>query len=165
MKRRSVLTGIGLGLSAGLTGCLSRDRDPPSEPTAPPTTTGKTATPGRLTSDDIAATFQVLGGHTPTDDTASAVFDDEQVTVTGTMDPSGCNRPKLGAVSYNSTDGIIHLMIGGESPYGPTATVECGNASFDYRSVLTTEGDSPAAVEVVHNYQNKDNRSFNLERG
>ncbi|MEF8799610.1 MAG: hypothetical protein V5A56_01060 [Halolamina sp.] len=161
MRRRAILATISAGMS--LSGCLSGPGDP-----APPSTTttgnGDTRTPMRKTADGITATFSVVDGHAPTDDTASATFEDERVTVTGTMDPSGCNRPVLTAVRYNSTDGVIHLDIGGKSPYGETATVECGNASYDYRCVLSVSQGEPEAVEVIHNYDGRDNRSFNLVR-
>lgn len=161
MRRRSVLTAIAGGTC--LSGCLSQGPNTaPESTTAPPNGT-ETATPIRRTAEGITASFHVVDGHAPTEDTASATFDDEQVTVTGTMDPSGCNRPMLSAVRYNATDGVIHLRIGGESQYGTTATVECGNASFDYRSVLSTDRGRPTTVELVHIYQGKDNQSFNLE--
>lgn len=119
----------------------------------------------RQTADGVTATFRVVDSHAPTDDIARATFDGETVTVTGTMDPSGCNRPTLTAVRYNAADGVIHLDIGGESPYGKTATVECGNASYDYRCTLSVSRGDPEAVEVIHNYEDRDNRSFNLVRG
>ncbi len=136
-----------------------------SATTASPTTEkGDTQTAIRRTADGITATFRVVDGHTPTDDTASATFADETVTVTGTMDPSGCNRPTLTTVRYHVTDGVIHLDIGGKSPYEGTVTVECGNASYDYRCVLSVNRGAPEAVEVIHNYDGRDNRSFDLVR-
>lgn len=162
MRRRGVLTTIAGGIC--LSGCFSQESETPSD--SPAITSGRsdTRTPVRRTTNGLAATFQVVDSHTPTDDTASATFDDGEVTVTGTMDPSGCNRPTLSTVNYNSADGVVHLLIGEESPYDSTETVECGNASFDYRCVLTADSGSPEAVEVVHNHEGKDNRSFNLER-
>lgn len=162
MRRRAVLTTIAGSIC--LSGCVSQGSDTPSGSPAATSDRSDTRTPVRRTANGLTATFQVVDSHAPTDDTASATFDDGQVTVNGTMDPSGCNRPTLSTVNYNSADGVIHLLIGGESPYGSTETVECGNASFDYRSVLTADSGSPEAVEVVHNYEGKDDRSFNLER-
>jgi hypothetical protein len=71
----------------------------------------------------------------------------------------------LSSVRYNAVDNVIHLKIGGESPYTQTEDVECGNASFDYRSVLSVTNGRPAAVEVVHDYEDKAIQSFTLERG
>jgi hypothetical protein len=51
----------------------------------------------------------------PTGDTASASFEQMHATVTGTMDPSGCNRPTLSSVGYILTDSVIHLTIDGDS--------------------------------------------------
>lgn len=162
MRRRAFLAAAGC---VGPTGCLSSVDDVPSEPTTSPTKGRNTPTPVRRTADGIAATFQVLDGHRPTEDTASATFDDERVTVTGTVDPSGCNRPALKSVQFDAADDVVHLAVGVASPYGRTATIECGNASFDYRSVLSADSGRPTAVEVVHDYRGKDDRSFVLERG
>lgn len=161
MRRRVLLTVLASGVN--LSGCLSQTDDSPAEATASPPATG-TTTPVRQTADGVTATFQIIDGHEPTDDTASATFEETQVTVTGTMDPSGCNRPTLSSIRYNAADSVIHLTIGGESPYGQTATVECGNASFDYRSVLSVDRGRPTAVEVVHAYDDKAIQSFTLER-
>jgi hypothetical protein len=162
MRRRTFLTVIASG--ASLSACLSRTDDGPAGATTSPPT-NETATPVRQTADGTAATFQVVDGHAPTDDTANAIFEETQVTVTGTMDPSGCNRPMLSAVRYNAADSVIHLRIGGESPYTQTEDVACGNASFDYRSVLSVDSGRPTAVEVVHDYEDKAVQSFTLERG
>jgi hypothetical protein len=161
MRRRTFLTVIVSG--ASLSGCLSQTDEGPARATTSSPTNG-TATPVRQTADGITATFQVVDGHAPTDDTASASFEETHVTVTGTMDPSGCNRPMLSSVRYNAADSVIHLRIGGESPDGQTGDVECGNASFDYRSVLSVDSGRPTTVEVVHDYEDKTGQSFTLER-
>lgn len=122
------------------------------------------ATPIRYTTDSFSAVFQITDSRAPTDDTTSATFEGSEVTVTGIMDPSGCNRPVLDDVRYNANDGVFHVAIGGKSAYGETATVECGNASFDYRCTLTVKRDQPESVEVVHVYEGKDNQSFTLKR-
>jgi len=155
MRRRAFLAAISAGVS------LSGPGDPATQSTQ---TTEKddTRTAMRRTADGITATFTVIDGHAPTADTASATFEEETVTVTGTMDPPGCSRPVLTAVRYNSTDGVIHLDMGGKSPYWETATVACDKASYDYRCVLSVSRGEPEAVEVIHNYDGKDNQSFNL---
>lgn len=145
--------------SLTLSGCLSRRTDGPS--TSP---TSETETGVRHTADGITATFRVTDGHRPTDDSANATFNDKQVIVTGTMDPTGCNRPALKRVQYNTSTDSIHLRIGGTSPYDGTPTVECGNASYDYRCQLTVDAGQPTAVEVVHEYDGKSDRSFSLKR-
>jgi len=161
MRRRTFLVAVGAGV--GLSGCLSRagGTDPPSTAT---TGKGDTRTPMRQTADGLTATFRVVDSHAPTDDAASATFEGGTVTVTGTMDPSGCNRPALAGLRYSTTDGVVHLAVGGESPYGESPTVECGNASYDYRCVLTASRGDPEAVEVVHDYEGKDDRSFTIVR-
>lgn len=161
MRRRTLLVAVGAGV--GLSGCLSRagDTDPPATTT---TAKGDTPTPMRRTADGVTASFRVVDGHAPTDDTASATFDGETVTVTGTMDPSGCNRPTLAGLRYDADDGVVHLAVGGASPYGETATVECGNASYDYRCSLSVSRGAPEAVELRHSYDGKDDRSFTLVR-
>lgn len=162
MQRRALLTMIVSSVS--LTGCLSGREPGSSDSTGAPTKPTTNSKSVQQTTDGVEATFEVIEGHAPTDDAASATFREKQVTVTGTMDPTGCNRPALESVRYNPTGGVIRLLIGGTSPYGSMATVECGNASFDYRSVLSVNEGRPTAVEVVHNYSGKDNQSFNLER-
>ncbi len=161
MHRRTLLAALVSG--ASLSGCVSGRGDQPTDSPASISTKHKTATSVRRTADGIAATFRVVDSHAPTDDTASASFNGSEVLVQGTMDPSGCNRPTLDTIRYNAADGVIHLKIGGKSPYGETATVECGNASYDYRCRLTVDQSQPEAVEVVHDYAGKQIRSFLLE--
>lgn len=161
MRRRAVLAAVVGG--AALSGCLSQGYGSPPETTDP--ATEGSGTPVRHTADGVEATFRVVDAHRPTADDASATFDDGRVTVTGTTNPSGCRRPTLGAVRYDVPDGVVHLQVGTESRYGPTATVVCDDASFDYRGVLTVERGQPAVVEVVHDYRGSDDRTFVLERG
>lgn len=175
MNRRTLLMAVAGGV--GLSGCLSSepdssagsgDRSKTADPsTQPPTSLSKrsnTETPVRLSSDGVEATFRIVDSHRPTDDTASATFDQAEVTVTGTMDPSGCNRPTLTDVDYNATDQVLHLSIGEEAQFGETATVECGNASYDYRCTLVVDSGDPEAVELLHVYDQEENRSFDLSR-
>lgn len=162
MRRRVFLAATAAGI--GFAGCLSENGNGPSGPAESPTESG-TETPIHHTAEDVTATFRVVDGHEPTDDAASATFEDTAVTVTGTMDPAGCNRPVLGTVRYSAADGVVHLAVGTNSPHGPTPTVECGNASFDYRCELAVDRGPLEAVEVLHDYRGKDGRSFTLERG
>lgn len=162
MHRRAFLAAI-TG-SASLAGCLSQESTAPDKQTTTPKTGAGTPTGDRRTADGITATFRVVDSHAPTDDTANATFDDTEATVTGTMDPSGCNRPAIGSVQYNTTDSVAHLLIDTESPYGPTPTVECGNASYDYRCILSVKQGPLTTIEVVHQYDGKENQSFNLVR-
>jgi len=157
-RRRALLAAIASGLS--LAGCLSGGGTTTSEPTKE----NGWATSSRRTVDAVSATFRVVDRHAPTDDTASATFDDERVTVTGAVDPSGCNRPALSWVRYGAADGVVRVRVGTESRY-ETTEVECGNASFDYRCVVTAERGQTGTVDVVHDYQGKDDRSFTLVRG
>ncbi len=163
MRRRTVLAALTSGV--GLAGCLGQKSMGPSQQTEPPTTTAETPTAVSHTAEGISSTFRILDSHAPTDDIATATFGDTGATVSGTMDPSGCRRPAFGSVRYNSTDGVANLMIETASRFGPTATVECGNASYDYRCILSTVEGQLTAIEVVHNYEGKENQSFNLVKG
>lgn len=159
-RRRFVVLFLG---TTSLAGCISRDSDTSdTQPTKE--TEVETSTATRRTAEGITATFRVVDSHTPTSDTAEATFDDTEAIVTGKMDPSGCNRPLIGSVQYNSTDGVATLLISTESPYDPTTSVECGNASYDYRCVLGVDQGSLSAIEVVHQYDGKDHQSFSLIR-
>lgn len=158
MRRRAVLAAT---LGVALSGCLAGRGEEPEDPTGSPKATDS---PVRRTADGVAATFRVVDAHRPTDDAASATFDGRQVTVTGTMDPGGCREPALGSVRYGAADGVVHLTVATASRFGETATVECGNASYDYRVELVVDSGDPEAVELVHDYR-EDAREFTLEKG
>lgn len=163
MRRRSVLVALTSGV--GLAGCLGRGSTGSPQETDPLTTGAATPTADRHTAEGITSDFQVTDAHAPTDDTAAATFRNSEATVTGTMDPSGCRRPTFGSVRYQPTDGVAHLVIDTESRFGPTATVECDNASYDYRCVLSVQEGQLTAIEVVHRYDGKEDQSFNLLKG
>jgi hypothetical protein len=163
VRRRTLLAATATGIC--LSGCLSLAGDGPADTAESPTRSEtETEAPGRHTANGVTATFRVVDGHEPTDDTASATFDDTAVTVAGTMDPAGCNRPVLSTLRYSATDGVAYLTVGAESPYESTRDVECGNASFDYRCELAVDDSRPEGVEVRHDYGRKEDRSFTLER-
>jgi len=159
MYRRAVL-----GATVGClccAGCLSNSGSVPSTGTDGPPTDEPTATASR-TRTGVEASFEVVDGHQPTDPTAAARFEADRVIVTGTMDPGGCREPILGSVAYDRPAGRLRLVVDTESPYGPTATVECGNASYDYRCTVSVEDGTPAVVEVVHAHEGRDDRTFVL---
>lgn len=168
MRRRTFLTAT--ASAAGLAGCLSPAAESPADPPessptrSPKRTTDDYWTPVRRTADGVAVTFEVLDVHAPTEETASAQFADDRVTVTGSVDPAGCRRPSLTGVGYDPADGRVRLVVGSASTYGPTATVECGNASFDYEAVATIERGRPTAAAVVHDHHEGDDRTFAFER-
>lgn len=163
MHRRAFLAATASGV--GLAGCLAPVAEDPSSPVEPPTKPGGRGTPVRRTATGVEATFQVVDSHQPTEATAEASFEARSVVVEGTMDPAGCREPTLAAVRYDASDGVIRLEIGAESPFGPTATVVCDNASFDYRSVASVEEGTPTVVELVHDHHERADRTFTLERG
>lgn len=181
MRRRSLLACVAGGLTlagcvadsdvpAGSTDASPTDSDAPSDSTgsdlSPSASPGKpkdTPTAVRKTADAVAATFRVVGSHAPTEDSVEAAFDGDEVTVTGSIDPAGCNEPTLDAVSYDTGAGRVELVVGQSDPYGETATVECGNASYDFRSVVTVEGGDPRVVDVTYDRPNREDRTFTVE--
>ena len=86
------------------------------------------------------------------------------MTVTGTTDPEGCNEPTLASVRYAPPKGRIDLVVGESSPYGETATVECGNASYDFRSVVTVDEGQPTVVAVTYDHPTNEDQAFTLHR-
>lgn len=162
MRRRELLAVTAGGLGFG--GCLSRRGNGSGAGTTGFPTSKTTATAVRRTALDVEAAFRIVDGHRPTDASATASFDGAQVVVKGTMDPGGCREPILRSVDYDRTTHTVRLVIGTESPYGPTANVECGNASYDYRCTVVVENGTPSAVEVVHAHQERENRLFVLEK-
>jgi hypothetical protein len=159
--RRGVLASTASAIA--LSGCLSSPADSSVTPKDPPTTGKQTSTAIRRTAAGVEATFRVVDGHRPTDDAVRATFEASRVVVTGTMDPRGCLRPTLSRVKYDDDTGRLGLVVGGKSPYGPTANVECGNASYDYRCVTSFDGRPPTRVDVIHDYHGDDERSFTVE--
>jgi hypothetical protein len=134
-----------MGACLGTGGCLSRG--------------GSTTTAGQSTEDGV--TFEVVDSHAPTDDTAAVTFEGDRVVVTGTADPGGCREPTLGSVGADG--GTLRVVVGTVSPYGPDPTVECGNASFDYRCTVAVDT-TPDTVDVVHDYAERPDRTFSFDR-
>ena len=157
MRRRALL--VAVTSVTGVAGCLGERS--PAEPATPASTS--TTTPLTRTAEGVTATFRVVDGRAPVDDTAAATFEAERVIVTGTMDPSGCDRPIPTEVGFDPDDGAVRLVVGGNSPY-ETADVECGNASFDYRCVVSVDRGEPESVVVVHDSGDGSER-FVIERG
>lgn len=116
------------------------------------------------TADGVTATFRVVDSHSPTEDTVDATFGEQQVTVTGSMDPENCNEPTLESVGYNADAGRITLIVGEYSPYGETATVECGNASYDFQCVVTVDEGQPSVVKVTYDHPERGDQLFTVER-
>lgn len=162
MHRRAFLAATAGGV--GLAGCLSPIVEDPSAPTDSPTKSRSSGTPVRRTATGVEATFRIVAAHEPTEATAEASFDGTRVVVEGTMDPEGCREPTLAAVRYDASNGAVRLDVETESRYGPTATIECANASFDYRSVVSVETGTPTVVELVHDHHEREDRTFTLER-
>lgn len=167
MKRRSLLTLL-VG-SGTLTGCLSDGNDAPliSKSSATESMTSKPRdrqSPVHMTTDGVEAAFKIVDGHSPTKDTAGAEFADKTVTVTGTMDPEGCNKPILDRVSYVSSRGRIELTVGEYSPYSNTVTQECGNASYDFQIVVTVDEANLTDVKLIFDHPTDENQMFGLDR-
>jgi hypothetical protein len=170
MRRREFLTGV--AASVPLAGCLSGQSAPGGEAatTTDATTTDSittnekpTASPAQVTDDGVTATFRVVDSGRPTEASVDATFDGRDVTVTGTMDPEGCNEPVLDSVSYDQEAATVELVVTTEDQY-PTLSVECGNASYDYRSVVTVDDGTPATVVVVHDHNERSDQRFTVER-
>lgn len=173
MRRRAYVGAVAAVL--GLSGCVSSPGSSPE--TSPPetsetretretraTTDKPTESPVRRTAEGVDATFRVVDGHAPTDDTADATFEGGEVVVTGSMDPAGCRRPALSSVAYDRESGTVRLVVGSERRY-ETVTVECGNASYDYRCVVRVEDGTPTRAEVVHDRHDGEDSTFVTERG
>lgn len=162
MRRRAFLSATACCL--GVAGCLSRTESTPGGGTADPQTATASATT-REHSAGVTTAFRIVDGHRPTEASAAARFDAGRVVVTGTMDPAGCREPILDAVEWRRKAGRIRLVVGTASPYGPTASVECGNASYDYRCTVSVESGAPRVVEVVHAHANREDQTFVLRDG
>jgi hypothetical protein len=173
-RRQFLAAAAGLGLA----GCLAPSTGSPGDEqkTGTGRTTASTGTAAtdrrttkpdsrytavRATGDGLRATFRIVDVHAPAEERASATFEDDRVVVTGTVDPGGCRRPTLGSVGHDGE--TVSLVVVEAWRFGPTATVECGNASFDYRGVVT--GGSPSTVAVIHEHHEDDDRAFTFERG
>ncbi|ESS09112.1 MAG: hypothetical protein A07HN63_01323 [uncultured archaeon A07HN63] len=160
MHRRSILDALATaGIAGGLAGagCLGREQRE-----TPPKLT-EDDDPTTLTADGVTASFSVGGGQKPVDDTASAELDDG-VVVTGTMEPTGCNRPTLARVDYSAVDGVLSLKLGVADQY-PDREVECGNASYGYTCRCVVDEGTPETVELVHAYAGREPVEFTLDLG
>jgi len=110
----------------------------------------------------VSATFEVVDLRAPDDDEVSATVDGETVAVDGTKDPNGCNGPVLDAVGYDPSTSRVSLVVGWAPRHD--SNTECGNASFDYRSIVTVDGAAPSVVAVTHDYEETESRTFTLNR-
>ncbi|MFB6293616.1 MAG: hypothetical protein ABEH60_05085 [Halonotius sp.] len=156
MNRRQFLAAVSsLGVSSA--GCLDREQ------TEKPPKLKNDDDPTTLTADGVTATFSVGGGQTPVDDSASARLDDG-VVVTGTMEPTGCNRPTLAQVDYSAVDGVLNLKLGVADRY-PNREVECGNASYGYTCRCVVDEGTPETVELIHAYAGREPVEFTLDLG
>ena len=160
MDRRSLLDALATaGITGGLAGagCLGREQ------TETPPKSTEDDDPTTLTANGVTATFSVGGGQTPVDDSASARLDDG-VVVTGTMEPTGCNRPTLSGVDYSAVDGVLSLKLGVADQY-PDREVECGNASYGYTCRCVVDEGTPETVELIHAYAGREPVEFALDPG
>lgn len=170
MERRTLLAAAG---TLAVAGCLSAfDGTGPAAETpsavdsdAPPAKA--TATPVRRTADGVAATFEVLAGHHPTETPrpVTASFEGSRVVVTGLIDPANCREPVLRSVTYDESTRTVRLVVGTEPQFGATATVVCDDATYGYRCSASVADGPPAAVEVVHELHGRDDRTFVREAG
>lgn len=149
MHRRTLLAAVGASLSVG--GCLSR-------------TGAAGTTPTESVVDGLDASFDVVDSRAPTDDAATAAFEDDRVVVTGTIDPAGCREPVLASVHYDDAAATVRIVVGSEFPSGRSPTGECGNASYDYRCSIAVADRALAGADVVHDYHDREDRAFDLER-
>ncbi|MBV0926279.1 hypothetical protein KTS45_18895 [Halomicroarcula limicola] len=172
MRRRALLAAV--AGSVTLAGCL-RETDTTTDPlttpggvdqapTSSPAKPQNTPTAIQQTADGVTATFRVVDSHAPTEEDVNATFDGQHVTVTGSMDPAHCNEPTLESVGYTVDAGRLTLVVGEYSPYDETATVECGNASYDFRCVVTVAEGQPRVVEVAYETPGSDDRVFTVDR-
>lgn len=168
MDRRAFLTATS-GVLA-VSGCLS---SPPGRPSGTDRPTGESPgadgssgsqwTPVRRTADGVEATFRILDARAPTDETATASVEDGRVVVTGTVVPHGCRHPVLGAVGYDRASDTVRLVVGTEATDGRTATVVCDAVGYDYRTVASADRGPPSTVDVVHEHDEREDRTFTVE--
>lgn len=168
MRRRTLLAAVAGGVP--LAGCMGSPGSS-TEPTTTPTDSDRspekpkdTPTTIRKTADGVTATFQIVDGHSPTEDTVDATFDEQQITVTGSMDPASCNEPTLESVSTDADTGRVTLVVVEYSRYGETATVECGNASYDFQCIVTVHEGRPSVVEVTYDHPGSNDQTFTIKR-
>lgn len=175
MDRRALL--VTIAGSVGIAGCVATDpagssttlsskaTDSDREPSA---TTGKskqTPTAVRKTADGVSATFRVVGSRgAPLEESVDATFDGNEVTLTGSIDPAGCNEPTLESVDYDASAGRVILVVGEVDPYADsTVTAECGNAVYEFRSAVTVDEGTPTVVTVTYDGPS-DDQTFTVER-
>lgn len=146
MQRRTFLTGLAAGVSAGAGGIGRAADDGPSTPSAdgPPATESATAKPRSVV---IGRTFRPLEGCVEPG-TAAAELTDSSVAVTGGLrGPTGCSVPALEDVSYDVAADRLTVSV---------ATEETGEActqmitELAYRLELRFDGGPPGTVAIVH---------------
>jgi hypothetical protein len=157
--RRTVLTILG-GCIA-LAGCVS-ETNTSSDPTLSPSASDRASSPSprkqeemptanQVTADGVTASYR-FDSRSPTENTITATFGDEQVTVRGSIDPVSCQSLELTSVGFDS--GQVSLGIRENLPGGQTETVGCTNVSYDILCVVTVDEGRPRALKVTYKRPN-----------
>jgi hypothetical protein len=161
-RRQFLVTG-----AASVGGCMAPASVPEDSPTQTrylsPQRHTHSPTEVRRTADGVAATFRLTGGRTPSEESTEVQFDGQEVTVTGTIDPEGCNRPRFESVGYDPDTGRVELVVGEYLPEG-LEDAECGNGYFDFRSVVTVDDGEPRVVELTYDHPTVEDRTFTVEK-
>lgn len=143
----------------------STDRTSATTTPAPSTLSSKTQsrrTTVRKTNQNLSAIFEAEHSDmafSEAEKTAAAKWKPaaNQVIVTGTIISTDCHRLALESMDYNQNVDTLELVIAMNSKYTKTRTIACGVGPFEYRTILSTNGDLPNTIKVAHEYPNQSN--------
>jgi hypothetical protein len=154
MRRRALLSTLGLALTTPAAGCLGGEAPPVAENSGTEDADGTddgsdgsgTATQPRFVETSLTDT-----GQCESPGTASVRFGGDGVTVTGCAHgPNGCAVPALADVSYDPANDLVTVVVASEVER--RGDVGCTQAlvPLGYEVRVVMDGAVPEAVSVVH---------------
>jgi hypothetical protein len=149
MHRRALLSTLGLTVTTTLAGCLGGVPTAGDGDGSP--ADGSGGSPGDGTHLRFTETLLTSTGQCERPGTASVVFGDEAVTVTGCAHGrNGCAVPVLADVSYTPDEDLLTVVVASEVQRDEDEACTEALLPLGYEARVAMDGAVPGVVSVVH---------------